>query len=81
MWKKLQSDWHQAGREHGYAENSDEIFNEIKQYDVPDSGDWSLKALIEAGVPERLRDQWYDNRMKGKMPDAPFKKKPGMNLS
>ncbi|MFA5154642.1 MAG: hypothetical protein WC554_19005, partial [Clostridia bacterium] len=76
--EEVQSDWHQEGKKVGYKDEikRQAIRDEIYKYPVPkDTGEWSLKELEKANVPQTLQDKWYDEFMRGskeKVPPAPF---------
>jgi hypothetical protein len=74
--EEVQSDWHQAGRKEGYKTNKDVVGNLKKKYpSLPDdTGQWSLNELEKAGATIDERQEWWDNRMTGTVPNAPFKK-------
>jgi hypothetical protein len=74
--EEVQSDWHQEGRKKGYKSNKDVVGSLKKKYpSLPDdTGQWSLGALEDAGATIDERQEWWDNRMTGTVPNAPFKK-------
>ena len=73
--EELQSDWHEEGREHGYTTGLNVVMRLLDVYPkLPrDPGEWSINKLKEAGVSEEDIDAWHDARMRGSVPDAPFK--------
>jgi hypothetical protein len=76
MIDEIQSKRHQEGRKKGYKSNKDVVGNLKKKYpSLPDdTGQWSLNELEKAGATIDERQEWWDNRMTGTVPNAPFKK-------
>ena len=75
--EEIQSDWHQKGRKEGYKKSRDDIRKALKELypTLPaDSSQWSAKILRDNDVSEDLVKEWWDQRMTGKVPNAPFKK-------
>lgn len=75
--EEIQSDWHQEGRRKGYTKDFEKVLSDLKaKYpSLPeDTGEWSLNILTEVGASQVEKDRWYDARMRGRVPDAPFKK-------
>ena len=73
--EELQSDWHQEGRKYGYRSGEAVLLKLLDKYPkLPkDPGTWSIAKLEKAGVTNEEIDEWYDARMRGTTPNAPFK--------
>lgn len=73
--EEVQSDWHQEGREKGYRRKPSllqELMDKYPKLPVY-TGDWSMVVLRDAGVPENKVSEWWEERMRGRVPNAPFK--------
>jgi len=74
MIQEIQSDYAKDARESGVKKPSNIVRSLQNKYsNLPThTGDWSWMILEDAGVSSDEVSEWYDDRMRGKVPDAPF---------